>query len=359
MAYAGILMVSQMMRVSLGEANMLWAGSSSDAPDIAPVVLGAAVTVAPALGLIATCLTLVVSHSLSFAVATGLGVLFVSLADTTRYALLARGRVRRSVGFDMTWTISELIGLLILWSRGTFSPALLLVVWVLSGAVAVLAALGVVRPASPRHSLSTVARNPHWWRLALNEAIITGSAYALLATLAIAEDTAAVGAVRAAMLPYLWVQLGLSAIWLVVLSRQPSETQLRRFSLMMGELVLGAIVLTVAAIRLLPDEVGRKILGARWDALSRLAVYAALAYAALAVAELLILQLKARAKSGSVLNARLVGAGVTLMASILIVLSPSPEVAFVGIVAAHSAVAAVALIQRARDGWSIRSVTVT
>ena len=349
LAYAGVLLVSQLVRVALGEASMLWAASSDDIPDAAPMVLGAALAVTPTIGVVAGGLTLFISGSVSFALATGFGVCLVSLADTTRYALLARGRVRRSVLFDIIWTFSEFGGLLVLWWRGTFSPALLLLVWVLSAILAVTSAVGAVRPGGPFQSLRAVARNPHWWRLAVNEAIITGSSYALLAILGITGGTGYVGAVRAALLPYLWVQLAISAIWLVVLSRRPTAVQLRCFSLLMAEILLAAILVTAATVKLIPDSVGLRVLGERWEQVSRLGVYAALAYAALAVAELLVLQLKAVADTGAVLNARLFGALVTACVSIAIIVSPSPTIALIGVIAGHVAVAAVALQRRRKS----------
>jgi hypothetical protein len=349
LAYAGVLLVSQLVRVALGEASMLWASTSKDAPDVAPVVLGAAIVVTPTVGLVAGWLTLFISRSMSFAIATALGVFLVSLADTTRYALLARGRVRRAVGFDLTWTLSELFGLTVLCWRSIYSPALLMVVWVLSAALAVAGALGVVWPASPRTALWTVRRNPHWWRLSMNEAIITGSSYILLAVLGLAAGTGAVGLVRAALLPYLWVQLSLSAIWLVVLSRRPTAAQLRRFSRLMGEALLAAIVLTALAVRLIPGRVGKRLIGDRWDGLSKFAVYAAIVYAAFTVAELLVLQLKARARSSAVLGARLVGASVTAAATLFIVATPTPRAALAGMIAGHFAVAIVALGQGRRN----------
>lgn len=343
LAYAGVLLVSQLIRVSLGEASMVWASTSDEAPDVGPVVLGAAVGVTLIAGCVAGSLTLVISRSVAFSTATGLGVCLVSMADTTRYALLARARVRRALLFDLIWTVSELGGLALLWWRGDFTPALLLMIWVLSAAVAVISAFGAVRPAGPLRSLATVATNPHWWRLAVNEGIITGSSYALLAVLGVAGGTAEVGAVRAALLPYLWVQLAISGTWLVVLSRRPGPVQLRRFSSRVAQVVLGAILLTLTTIRLLPHRLGVRVLSQRWDQVFDLAAYAALAYTALALAELVILQLKARAETSAVLAARLGGAVITAFASLAILVSPSARTALLGTVAAHGAVALLAL----------------
>lgn len=343
LAYAGVLLASQLIRVSLGEASMVWASTSADVLDVAPVVLGAALSVTVVAGCAAGSLTLIISHSVAFAVATGLGVCLVSLADTTRYAILARARVRRALLFDLIWTVTELGGLALLWWRGDFSPALLLLIWVLSAALAVMSALGVVRPAGLIRSLVTVSGNPHWWRLAINEGIITGSSYVLLAVLGVAGGTAQVGAVRAALLPYLWVQLAISATWLVVLSRRPGPAQLRRFSRRVAEVVLGVIVLTLATVRLLPHKLGVRLLLERWDQVFSLAGYAASAYAILALAELIILQLKARAETAAVLRARLGGAATTACVAVVIFVSPSPRTALLGIVAGHGTVALLAL----------------
>ena len=348
LAYVGVLLVSQLVRVALGEASMVWAASSSAVGDVAPIVVGAALVVTSLIGAAVGGLTVWISGSVAFGLAVGVATTLVSLADTTRYALLARARIRRAVGFDLTWTLGGLIGLLVLWSWGTFTPASLLIVWALSAAIAVVCVADVVWPASPRRSLSTVRRNPHWWRLAANEAMITGSSYALLVVLGIAAATSSVGAVRASLLPYIWVQLAISSTWLVVLSRRPSRPQLRRFCRAAGTAILSTIAIIAVLVSLTPDSVGRRILGQQWSEAAALALYAASAYAALSVAELVVLQLKARADTTAVLRARIGGAAVTALATVLIIAWSSPQMALIGIIAGHAAVAAVGGVSHPR-----------
>ena len=225
--------------------------------------------------------------------AVGLAAFLVPLADTTRYALLAQRRVGRTIGFDVTWTASEIVALVVLTTAGTVSPEWLLFVWSATAALAVLSIWGSIRPAAPRISLLVFSRNPHWWRLCANESIITGSSYAVLAFLAIVAGTDAVGALRASLLPYLWVQLVIAATWLVILSRPPAL--LKRVVRLIAVAVLGGIVMTAAVVKIIPMDLGERLFENQWHDISALTTYAALSYAGLTIAELVVVQLKARA----------------------------------------------------------------
>lgn len=346
LAYAGVLLVSQLVRAALGEASIVYESNcaASDARgDPAATMLGAALTATPVTGVVSAGITFAATTSIASSVTVGLATLFVGLADTIRYTLLARQRVRRAIVFDLVWTGSGLFGLAALWQWGAISPAMLLMVWVASAALAIaIAASAVGRPDHPATALRAIRRNPHSWRLTVNEAIITGSSYLVLAVLGIAGGTADVGAVRAALLPYLWVQLTIAGLWLVVLSRRPDVDQLRSVTRRMSALILAGTVAALAAVLATPVDWGSRMLPDHWGSIRHLAVYAMLAYAALTVAELGVLQLKATAATSAVLTARLVGASATGVVTLAVLWWPSPELALVGITLGHAAVACAA-----------------
>ncbi len=348
LVYPGVLLVSLLVRVAIGESNMVRSADSAVRLDVAATVLGAALVVTPALGVVAFTITAIISGSWSLSIAVGLAATVVPYADTMRYSLLAGARVREAIRFDFMWTCSGVIGLLVLWFGDAFSPQGLLRVWFISAGLAVLGAKSV-RPAGPGPSLVSFRDNSHWWRLTVNEMLIVGSSYITLVALGFAGGTGEVGAVRAALLPYLWVQLLITGLWLAVLSRRPTDAQLRRLTRLVGFVILLAIAVVLAVSRVAPDDWGLWLLPEHWSSIAGLAYYAAFGYAALTVAELRMLVLKAKGSTSRVLIARIVGAAVMGIMTVALLARPSPELALCASGAGHVAVAVVARGRLARD----------
>lgn len=348
LTYAGVLLVSQLMRVALGEASLLGALSDDDRHRSAPLLLGSAWIIAPLLGVVAIVVTAGAARDVSLAIAVGAAVCLVSTTEITRYALLALGLVRNALVLDTGWTLIEfaLLAVARIWLDVT--PAILLWCWSLSAAVTMAPSILRIRPRATRAALRHTTANQHWWRLTLNESLLTATSYTLLAVLAATAGTAAVGALRASLLPFLWVQLSLAAAWLVVLSRRPSERRLARLVGVLTLVLSAAIVLTVIVVHLLPQATGRRLLHDNWAMTRHLVDYAGLTFVCLAIAEVGMLRLKAIADTTGVLHARAVYAVIAGFGMVVVAFRPAARTALLALVVAHLG-AAVAIQFRLRQ----------
>lgn len=335
LAYASVLLVSQLLRVALGEASLLGAVSVEDRHAAAPQLLGGALFLVPVLGAIAFVITLVTTRQVAFAVAVAAAVGLVSTAEISRYALLALGLVRRALSLDLSWTLSEFVLLGVLRVAATASAAGVLWCWTVSAAIAIAPTLVRVRPAISLASLRKALENEHWWRLTINESLLTGTSYMLLAVLAANAGAAAVGGVRAAFLPFLWVQLSLAAAWLVVLSRQPNPRRVNRLVLALAVALSTAALATVAVVHLVPASFGRVLLHDNWPTMRNLIDYAGVTFLCLTVAEAGMLNLKALADTAGVLRARLAYALAALASLAVIAIAPSARTVLLSMAAAH------------------------
>jgi hypothetical protein len=329
LGYSGVLLVSQLFRVAVGEAGLLAAHDNESRWRCGPLFIGAALTITPVLGLGGFVVANLSSRNFAFALATGAAVCVVSSTEIGRYALLSRGLVRKSLRLDLTWTLVEFGLLAAFRSTVLESPSALLWCWTASALIAFAPVVMTIRPASPRASIRALWSNEHSWRLTANDALVSGTSFLLLAFLALLAGTAAVGAVRASMLPFQWVQLAIASSWLVVLSRQPSGRNLRRLTAGLFVLLVASIGIVALIIYLLPTDIGVNLLRDNWQATQGLVAYAAATFVSLTTAEIVIMRRKAARQTTRVLRARIAGSLATFGGATALLVQDTPEAAFI------------------------------
>jgi O-antigen/teichoic acid export membrane protein len=193
------------------------------------------------------------------------------LQETWRHAFFADGRPRAATVNDLIWTVAQfaLIGVLLL--RGQDSVFLITLAW---GASALLAALVGIGQTGVRPALTAA---PAWFRetrdlnvrMALDFALNMGAVNLAVFLVGGIVGVVGVGALRAAQVllgPLNLLFAGLSAFVLPVLSRRAGAgRRLLRLSLTTS-LACGAIAgAWVLLLLLVPESVGRRILGDSWD----------------------------------------------------------------------------------------------
>ena len=328
LCYGGVLLVSQIFRVAIGESSLLSVSVEDNRFSVSQRILCSAVFLAPILGLAGVFLTWKVSGDLNMAVATGVSVFAVSLCEVGRYTLLVREEVRGAIKLDMSWVILEIGSLMIGGSSVMSSPTLLLWCWAVSAVISISPVVISVQLLSPRNILQSFRGNRHWWRLAFSEALTTLSAFFLLSCLAKVSGVEAVGEVRAALLPFQWVHLVIASAWLIVLSRKPSPSTLRKLLALLLGIVFVLIGSVVATIEFVPLTIGKWILNENWHPVEQLAFWAGAVYILQATAEVTVLRLKATYSSLLVLRVRLISSVVTGFGSIGLWFWSTREVAF-------------------------------
>ncbi len=324
LGYTGVLLVSQLFRVAVGEAGLLSATNDADRAQAGPKFLGSAVTITPILGLLAFGVAELATRDLAFAVATGCSVAIVSSTEVARYSLLSRQLVKHALRLDIVWTLGEFGLLVVFRGRVLSSPSGLLWCWTASAACAALPAYIKIGVARPLVALRIFTRAGHWWRLTANDALVSATSYLLLAILSVAAGTRAVGAVRASMLPFQWVQLSIASAWLVVLSRRPSPERLARLARWLFAILLASIAALATTVQLIPPHVGRALLRDNWQMTRDLVWYSALVFSALTLSEIAIMRLKAAGATSLVLASRLAGSFVIVASCIVLAVHHTP-----------------------------------
>jgi O-antigen/teichoic acid export membrane protein len=205
--------------------------------------------------------------------ALGLTLPGLLLQDSWRFAFFSAGKAADALANDLLWGLAlfALLAAVVLADR--MSQFSFMLVWGVSATIAAVAG-GVQTRLLPR-----VGMAGHWLRrhrdlsaryLVENLTVVGGNQLKFYGLGAVA-GLASVGALRAAELLFgpvfvLTSGMGLMAVPEAVRQLGSSAGRLRRFCLLVGALgAAAAVAWGVALLVLMPDSLGRRILGATWD----------------------------------------------------------------------------------------------
>lgn len=192
--------------------------------------------------------------------------------DNWRLVLVAQGRVRRAVVTDGTWAAGQTAGALALAHAGVDEAYPYILAWGASAALA--AVVGVVLSGAPPRLRSTrswmSAHRDLTWFLLAEVLLLQGTYQGVLVLVGTFGDLADAGVLRAAQVvlgPVMLVSQSAQAFLLPELARRTGLDPRRR--LLAGTALSAALSVVAAsygaAVLLLPDPVGRQLLGVTWE----------------------------------------------------------------------------------------------
>jgi O-antigen/teichoic acid export membrane protein len=193
------------------------------------------------------------------------------LEDSCRYAVFTQGQPLRAVVVDGVWTVTSLMAIVLLGQWGSASVSLLVLAWGATGSAA--GVLGVVLSGAlplPRATKRWYERHHDLAPRFLGEVAVTvGATNLSLFLIGVVGGLEVVGALRGAE-----VLLGPARL-LVVAAQAAAVAELVRLRrrmphvlvsscLVVGGVLAGAMALAGGATHLLPDSIGRTMLGDSW-----------------------------------------------------------------------------------------------
>jgi O-antigen/teichoic acid export membrane protein len=193
------------------------------------------------------------------------------LQDLGRYLAFVRHEPARALVLDLAWLGLVVASMALVLGSGDATLGRFALAWAGSGAVAGLLTLWFHRGSRWRLDLGWLRETWHLtWRYLVSGVFGTGGALAVTLLVAGLAGAAALGAVRGAQLltrPFLTVYAAVSSAGVSELSRvaptgPEHREHVRRTTLVAG----GAAALTLGALVLLPDALGRVAIGDVWDA---------------------------------------------------------------------------------------------
>jgi len=259
-----------MVRMGGGVPREVWRAGARQAT-------GTAVVVGTAAGVACALVGLLLPRSIGPAfVALGVVLPAMLLQDSWRFAFFAAGRGSRAFLNDVCWTIALVPALI--WVRGSNSAGPFLAAW--GGSAAVAAAFGALQAGFLPHPAQCRSwlRNHRelGWRYLTENVCESGSAHLRTVGLGWVAGLGAVGAIRGAtqlLGPFLAVMFGMSLVTVAEAARtlRRAPHRLRLFCLLLGGgQALAALAWGVAVLILVPDHVGRSLLGSVWSPAKRL-----------------------------------------------------------------------------------------
>lgn len=207
--------------------------------------------------------------------ALGVFVPLLVLQDVGRYLGFATRRPAKALTLDSTWLVLQLGGVAVLVASDSDSLWQFVVAWAGSGAVAGLVVLGQHRGVHPRLSLSWLRETwGYSWRYLVSYTSTQGSGLLAAILLGAISGPRALGAVQGALLlqrPFMTFQVAVIASGVGEVTRRADDRHAVR-ALVRTLTVLTTVVAVVngAVLLVLPDAVGRAVLGDTWAAAERL-----------------------------------------------------------------------------------------
>jgi len=262
----------------------------------------------------------------------------VTLQDYLRYALIVRGDAKQTFMNDLFWTVLQVVFLVVAIALDGGAVALYLA-WGVAGNLAAVLGLAQARTwiGGPGSLRPWLRRHRKLWPFfVLDNMVYQATTLVLVIVIALASSLAQVGGFRAAVTlfaPLAIIGRGVVGVAVPELARRRDDpTAVRRASLKIAWALTPMAVVWAILMLLIPDSLGRKILGESWDLAEPLLV---LAGAATTVSLFTV---------GTVVGIRALGAGregltARLVVSVL-VLGFASGGAFVD--GAHGALAALA-----------------
>ena len=208
-------------------------------------------------------------------VVLGAFIPLVFLQDLGRYLAFATHVPRRALVLDLTWLGLLVVAIGIVQVSGSDSLVLFVVAWAGSGALA-----GLLVPLSYRHSRITLGLGwlretwPFSWRYSLSFASMQTASLGVSVAIVAIAGARALGAVRGALLllgPFTQLQAASIAAGVAEVSRmQPGTDAVARHVRRTTTLTAGVAVANAVVLLLVPDVLGRLVLGATWEPTERL-----------------------------------------------------------------------------------------
>ena len=257
---------------------------------------------------------------LTGAVLVALGVVLpgLLLQGAWRQAFFADGRPAAACLNDVVWAVLQVVGLVGVQLLGGGAIELM-VVW--GAAAAFAAVVGAVQARARPHLRGGVdwlrEHRDLGTRLATDFALSQGAANLALILVGVVATLAAVGSIRGAQVllgPVMMLFLALTSFALPVLSRRVSaRAGVTSLSVAIGALAGGLTLLWTVLLLLLPEAVGRALLGATWPGAREVLLFAGLQWVAIGVVTGATLGLKAHAQAAALLRLTLVQAPLMLV----------------------------------------------
>jgi O-antigen/teichoic acid export membrane protein len=195
----------------------------------------------------------------------------LALQDYLRYALIVRGQAKQTFFNGLFWMVIQVPLLMIAIDRGGEASGLVLA-WGLSGTLA--AGLGLVQVrswiAGPRQVFAWLRRHRSLWPFyVLDNLVFQITNLGLVLVISLFTSLAQVGGVRAAMTVYAPVTiLARGVVGVAVpemVRRSRSTASVHRSSLVLAFMLMPIGILWAIGTLLIPDWLGRELLGASWE----------------------------------------------------------------------------------------------
>lgn len=206
----------------------------------------------------------------------GLTLPALTMQDVGRWVAIARSRPAGAIVLDTTWLVLLLAAFVVLEATHQNGLTALTAAWTCSGALAALwvpITYGVFRP----KEISLRWLRERWdasWRLLVGNVTATGSALVGGVLIAMVSSAVAVAAVRGAILlgrPTSAVQMAVASSAAADIARErPDNHGLIRYQRRTMSVSTAVAVVNLVVLLLVPDAVGRAVLGNVWPILSPL-----------------------------------------------------------------------------------------
>jgi hypothetical protein len=255
-------------------------------------------------------------------VVTGLGLPALLAHDVCRHAFLAAGRVRAAFILDLAWLLCASGGLLALAALAALTPAWTIAAW---AAAAGLIAAGTVVVQRWRLDLrggaEWLGRHRDLAPALFTEFLaMSGAAQFSLYIVASISGVTAVAAIRGAQIllgPYNVLLLGTPSVAVPngVRELSASPERLRTSSARISLVLAGGAIACGAAVEVIPEQVGRELLGTTWAISSDVVLPLSIAMAGAGVVAGSLIGLRVLAAARRSMHARLILAMLTIIAT--------------------------------------------
>jgi O-antigen/teichoic acid export membrane protein len=195
------------------------------------------------------------------------------LQDAWRYAFFASANNRRAFSNDLVWTILLAFGLVFALLERQHSAAQFMLIWGLSATGAGLAGCLQSRLIpGPRHAARWIREQSDLGARFLGEFLaLTGATQLMLYGLAILSGVAAVGAIRGGIVSMGPLNILLMGVTLVAVPEAVRVSRaalghLWKYCVTLSVILAGVAVAWGFVVILIPDSLGRLVLGETWDA---------------------------------------------------------------------------------------------
>jgi O-antigen/teichoic acid export membrane protein len=204
-------------------------------------------------------------------VVLGVFMPLLAIQDLGRYLGFALQRPASALTLDVTWLVLLVVAVIPLFITGTHSLAWLIAAWAGSGAVAGLIVFFQHREAGVTLGLAWLRYTWSFsWRYLISYVATQSGALAASSSVAAIAGARALGGVQGALLlvrPFMTFQIAVIAasVGHVKRSLEDAAEAIRSYIAKVSVLTTGAAAVNVVVMLVLPDSIGRAILGDSWN----------------------------------------------------------------------------------------------